>query len=305
MRQEKWVSSEDGTKLAVYHWPCEHARGILLIIHGMAEHARRYDRFAQAAGAQDWAVVALDLRGHGRTATVNNQPLGHLGAQGWQGMVEDILRVADWAQEKDPSLPLCLLGHSMGSVFARAVIQRAGSRFQACVLSGVTVNTNALMRRVSVPLTWAVHALRPGGKPSALLNQLSFGSFNHAFEPNRTEFDWLSREEEEVDRYVEDPLCGFVCTAHLFREVSRMVADTVRPAHIRQVPDGLPILILSGAEDPVGGNGSAARYLERTWKACGKQVRSVIYPHGRHELLNDTCRDEVTQDILDFLEQAR
>mgnify|MGYP003283775041 CR=1 FL=1 len=301
--QQQFLSMDDGVRLALYHWPAEPARGVLVLVHGMAEHGDRYDRFAQAAVGRGLAVVALDLRGHGRTAAVNDQPLGYLGPQGWPGVVTDILRTADWAQARYPGLPLYLFGHSMGSVFARAVLQRDGGRFQACVLSGVTVNTNAVLRRVSIPLTALVCLVRPADRPSKFLDRLSFGSFNHAFEPNRTAFDWLSRDEAEVDAYVDDPLCGFVCSPQLFREVARMVAYTVSPAHIRQAPDDLPVLVLSGSEDPVGGNGAAAAYLEKTWKACGKRLRSHLYPGGRHELLNDTCREEVTAEILDFFLQ--
>lgn len=289
----------DEVPLRRYHWPVDEPRAVCILVHGMAEHAARYDAFAHRLQQQGIASLALDLRGHGATAP-DKAALGCFGKGGWQRVREDIVELTQHARDLYLDAPLMLFGHSMGSVIARAVLMHEPERYEGLVLSGVTVDKPG--RRQLGPILAGTIAFLTGDKPSPLIDKLTFGDFNKAFLPARTPFDWLSADETEVDAYVADPFCGFVSHASLYREVARMLLDTLKRENVARIPAGLPILCLSGAMDPVGLDGKAAAYLQKTWSDAGLDICTVVVPEGRHELLHDRFRDEVTQRVLSFVE---
>lgn len=293
------LTAPDGTKLSCYEWPAENARAAVVIVHGMAEHAARYGRFAGALNAAGIAVFSMDLRGHGATASGGVK--GWFAKKGgWMAVLGDVLQLSKWAQAKHAGKPLLLLGHSMGSIFGRAALQSFGGMYRAAVLSGVTVDIPG-RRDIAPFIAGTVSLLGGGNKPSKLLDNLTFGAFNKQFEPGRTRFDWLSRDEAEVDKYVSDENCGFVCTGSMFVDVSRVLLFTLKKDSVANMQKSVPIFIISGAEDPAGMNGQAAKFLERQYKAAGLDVSVKVYEKARHELLNETNRDEVTADILGFI----
>lgn len=296
------LTAADGTRLNCYEWPCEDARAVAVIFHGMAEHAARYGRFAGALNGARIAALSMDIRGHG--ATAEGSVKGWFAEKrGWQTVLEDLRQLCLRARERYPGIPLVLFGHSLGSVFARAALFTYGDMFRAAVLSGVTVDMPG--RRLLAPaMAGTVSALRGGKTPSKFLDSQAFGLFNKQFQPSRTAFDWLSRDEAEVDKYVADDNCGFVCTGSMYTDVSNVLLATLKRSNIAKMPKAAPIFIVSGGEDPCGMNGRTAAWLEAKYRAAGLNVKARVYENARHELLNETNRDEVTSDILAFINGA-
>jgi alpha-beta hydrolase superfamily lysophospholipase len=298
-------TASDGHPLFVYSWqPEQAARAVIHITHGLAEHAGRYARFAEALAARGFAVYAHDQRGHGRTARAPDE-LGFFAEKGgWRRVVSDAEEVLLDASRKHAGLPLVLFGHSMGSFVAQPVIARRGEMLSAAVLSGANGMRNplaALGRLIARAERW-----RRGARASSpLLNRLAFGNFNRKFSPARTAFDWLSRDEAEVDKYVRDPLCGFDCSTQLWVDFLDAIADTLDPAHKRRVRPDLPLYIIAGGRDPVAASGRGAEALAAAYREAGlTDVACRVYPGARHELLNETNRDEVTGELLRWLEAA-
>jgi alpha-beta hydrolase superfamily lysophospholipase len=296
---EATLPRPDGVEIATYRWMPEGTpRGLVQILHGMAEHARRYDRFARALTAAGWAVVAHDHRGHGRTA--RDEDVGVFAEQdGWEKVNEDLREVRRVAREDVPAGPLVLFGHSMGSFIAIGDVTR-GARPDALVLSGSAYRPPALLRAAAGLAR--IEALRVGRRsPSRLIQYLSFGSFNRAFEPVRTEFDWLSRDPAEVDAYVDDPRCGFAASTSLWRDLMGNLA--VAYSQLDRIDTALPVYVMSGEADPVGEDGAAVKALADQLRRAGvADVTLELYPGARHELLNETHRDEVTAALIGWLD---
>jgi len=294
---------DDNGALRVYHWPpAEPTRAVVQIVHGMAEHAGRYARFAERLNAAGYAVIAHDQRGHGATGEMQGE-LGHFGARGWPALPGDVATVADIAVERYPNVPLALLGHSMGSFVNQDVLARHGHRYVAAVLSATDMPPR--------PLRWFGRALagierrRLGAHAtSELLQFFSFGAFNRPFKPARTGFDWLSSDPDAVDAYIDDPHCGFACTTEAWCELLGALGRVQRPSHYGKIPDVLPVLMVAGDRDPVARNGRGPHDLAEAYRRAGISDVSVqLYPQGRHELLNDTMAEAVTDDILAWLDK--
>lgn len=293
------LTAPDATRLSCYEWPAQNARAAVVIVHGMAEHAARYGRFAGALNAAGLSAVSMDLRGHGATASVDDK--GWFAKKnGWKLVLGDIRRLTEWAGEKYEGRPIVLFGHSMGSIFARAALSSFGGMYRAAALSGVTVDKPG-RRSIAPAIAGVVSALQGGRRPSAALDNLTFGAYNKRFAPARTRFDWLSRAAKEVDKYVLDENCGFICTGSMFVDVSRVLLETLKPRNVTKIPRDVPILVLSGTDDPVGGFGAAASYLEKQYGHAGLNVAVKLYEGARHELLNEINRDEVMKDLIEFI----
>lgn len=291
----------DGRAMHVHRWPPADApRGVLMIVHGMAEHGARYARFAAAANAQGWAVVAPDLPGHGLTTGTR----GHFADRdGWAFALAAIHRLREHVAARHPELPLVLLGHSMGSFLAQDYVVEHGAGLSGAILSATTGSLGAL-RTVGWALMQGEAALYGPKHPSRLAEALSFGAFNKAFEPARTRFDWLSRDPAEVDTYVADPLCGFRCSAALWAGLFAAGGSLRAPARLARIPNALPLLLICGSRDPVSRGRSGPELLMQAYHGAGlRDVGLRVYEDGRHELLNDVCRGEVTADLLGWLLQ--
>lgn len=289
----------------VYHWfPADDSvpvRGILQIAHGMAESAKRYQRFAEALTQAGFLVYANDHRGHGETAGCAEE-LGWPGNDGLNGMVKDIVTLGSMIREKHPELPLFLMGHSMGSFLTQKVMYSSPDLYHAFILSGTNgprpmLSAGEKLARIQIWFRGKEHR-------SVLLNALSFGNFNKRFLPTRTAFDWISRDAEEVDLYIKDPHCGFLCSAGFFQQFFKLLQEIHRPRHMKNIPKDKPVYIFSGDCDPVGINGSGVRRLALLYEQLGlHDVEVKLYPGGRHEMLNETNRDEVTRDTIHWLER--
>ncbi|HWR23613.1 MAG TPA: lysophospholipase [Feifaniaceae bacterium] len=277
--------------------PDARPRAIVQIAHGMAEHIGRYAPFAEYLCANGFAVVANDHAGHGQSADLSVK--GYFGEQdGWASVVADMKKLHDHAAELMPGIPYILFGHSMGSFLARSYAARYPEDGSALILSGTAGKNPA----AGVGALLAKREKRRNGdkKPSERLNTMSFASYNKPFLPSRTGFDWLSRDTEQVDRYVEDPLCGFVFTAEGFFDLLSGIREISSVSWAKKVPD-VPIYIFSGEKDPVGNNGRGVKQVAGWLKDTGHAVTLKLYPEGRHEMLNEVNRTEVYEDVLRFL----
>lgn len=296
------TSPQDGVTLFVRTWlPEGEAKGVVQLTHGMAEHSGRYGRFAQALTDADYAVWMHDHRGHGETASLPEQRGFFADDHGWDTAVEDIHTVSLAAQEAHPGVPLFYFGHSMGSLLGRDYVTRYGQDLAGAVFSG-TGGDQGLLGRVGEVVASIESRIRGRRATSKLMNSLTFGSFNKEFAPAATDFDWLSRDADEVAKYVDDPRCGEIFTAGFFADL--LGGMNRLPALAARVPHDLPLLVISGDRDPVGGNGEGVRGVAEALTAGGvEDVTLELYPGGRHELLNDTVREEVTEQIIGWLDE--
>lgn len=294
----------DGKAAFVRRWlPSGNPKAVLLIAHGMAEHSARYERFAASMASAGWAVYAPDHRGHGRSAAE-----GELGwfaeKDGFARVRDDLHAVASQAAAENPALPLFLLGHSMGSLIAEAYLSAYGPELAGCVLTGVLAPPPLILSVIG-RLIAALGSVFKGEKaPARILHKMSFDSSNRDFLPARTPVDWLSRDPQEVDKYIADQLCGFVCSFGFYRDFLRGFALVYhRGSAFFGLPKALPLYILSGAEDPLGGAVGFVPILARKYKTAGLQdVSTRLYPGARHEILNETNREEVMSDIKGWLD---
>ncbi len=292
------LRATDGHEIHVQIWrPAGEVTHVIQIVHGLGEHADRYGRFAAAANARGCVVCCHDHRGHGS----NSDNLGWFGNKdGWELITGDVQTVNLHLAARFADLPLVLLGHSMGSYIAQYFLMQYGGNWSGLILSASTWPSRAELFVFYALTRFEVWRLG-GHRNSALLNKLGFGNFNKAFEPARTVSDWLSRDDVEVDRYVADPLCGGPYTSSLWRDLTIGLFKVSTDKALSKIPADLPILITGGELDPVGGEKRMSQLAMHYARSGHQRLRVMIYPGGRHEMLNDVVRDEVTKDWLDWI----
>jgi alpha-beta hydrolase superfamily lysophospholipase len=294
------LDAPDGVSLFTYRWlPDVPPKAVVQIAHGLAEHAGRYARLAEALSDRGYAIYANDLRGHGRTAK-SAADLGFFAEHdGWNKCIGDLWRLNREITTRHPGLPIVLFGHSMGSFLAQQLISDHGAGFAGAVLSASNGKPPVL---AMIARQFArLERLRAGPRGrSALMHALLFATFNRPFRPARTPFDWLSRDPAEVDKYVADPLCGFGSTAQLYIDLLVALGEIATPARQARIPKGLPVYIFNGSHDPVATN---IGQLLAAYQAAGlENVTYRVYREGRHESLNEINRDEVIRDLITWLD---
>lgn len=278
--------AKDGAEIVGYRWdPAGRPRGVVQLTHGMGEHVQRYDALARALTGRGLVVYGQDHRGHGATARHADE-LGQLGPDGWSQLVGDIDLLVSRIRDEQPGLPLVLLAHSMGSFAVQQYLLDHSDRVDAVVLTGTT----------------ALDQLEPA---LDLDKPIDLAVFNAAFAPARTEFDWLSRDEAIVDAYIADPRCGFGIDTDAAKGMfagARRMAD---PGQVAAVRPDLPLYIAAGESDPVNANLALLNVLIDRYRAAGlTDVTVRTYPGARHEILNETNRDEVVASIIDWIDQV-
>ena len=288
----------DSHEIQVQLWsPDGPARGLIQIFHGLGEYGGRYERFARAATAQGFAVGAHDHRGHGE----HSKTRGYFAKEnGWDLLLSDALLVHERLVTRFPNVPITLLGHSMGSFIAQNFAMNYGDRLDALLLSASTLAPRIESGAGHVLAKLECWRLGDGAN-SALLDKLGFGDFNKPFLPARTDLDWLSRDEDEVDAYAADSLCGGPYTAGLWRDLTGGLFSIAAEDMVARIPTDLPILISGGGDDPVGGERGLGKLALRYAQTGHGRLKVKIYPGGRHEMLNESNRDEVTADWLDWI----
>lgn len=294
---ETTLNDEHDVEIFYRRWLPESGepRSVLLVLHGMSEHSGRYARFAEALVDDGHAVYALDHRGFGRTSAVTG--MGKTGPGGFDGVLGSIRSLQETATAEFPGLPVIVFGHSMGSMFTQAYVQRHHD-LAGFILSGSAAPTPELGELVT-----GVEAIVEAGAGDEPLDAL--GSFNEGFAPARTDYDWLSRDDDEVDKYVADPMCGDgnPVTAGFLAGMLGLLQDAGVADAIASIPSGTPALLVTGEADPVSNGGEAVRVLEQQYRDAGLDVTAYYYPEARHELLNEVNRDEVTADILRWIDE--
>jgi alpha-beta hydrolase superfamily lysophospholipase len=304
MKTEEFsLTAADGAPIQAYRWrPEGPVKAVIQIVHGMAEHAQRYARLAAAVTAKGYAVVALDLRGHGQSV-VSADDLGFFAERdGWNKVVGDLATQRQWIGGDYPETPVILLGHSMGSFMAQQMICGDGDSYLGVVLSGSNGPIGPAAQVAATLARAEVMRLGPKGH-SKLLAKMSFGAFNKPYQPARTDFDWLSRDPGEVDKYIADPLCGFEFCTSSWRDMFVALGRLHEKEALAAIPKALPIYIIAGANDAVSNNTKGLDKLIAAYRAAGlTEVNHRYYEGARHELLNESNRDEVTDDLLIWLE---
>lgn len=295
------MMASDNQQISVKRWlPKGSPRAVVLILHGMAEHASRYNEFAEHLTALDFAVVAPDHRGHGETAGAPEN-LGYFAEEkGWDRVQEDLKGMVDLLQSEYSGKEILLMAHSMGSYLGRDLLTKRGEAFAGAIFTATDYNSPLLLRYGH---SLAVKECKKLGDHhrSIKLDKMSFGAFNKPFQPARTDFDWLSRDEKEVDGYVNDPLCGFVCTSRFFADLTQGLQRIADVKYVSKTPLDLPILLYSGEFDPTR---KGQHKVLRLFKRAGmKNVKLEVHPGGRHESLHETDREEVFQRFSSFFQE--
>ena len=296
------VTATDNTPITTHYWSGQESpKAIIQIVHGMSEHSLRYDHVAKFLLPHGYAVYANDHRGHGKTA--KTQDKGHYADQdGWNLIIQDLFQVRETIQEKHPNVPVFMIGHSMGSFMTQQYMIRHGKTLRGVILSGSNYGSSSFMQ-VARLLPWLEsQSMGPRGK-STFLDTLSFGSFNKEFKPVRTTCDWLSRDPEEVDKYLSDPQCGFLCTNQMWIDFLGGLSQVFNKENQSLIPKDLPILIMGGSKDPVS-KGNGLQKLEQSLKSAGlKSVDCRIFEGARHEIFNESNKSEVLEHMLNWLER--
>ena len=296
--------ASDGVRIALHNWlPNSKPVTIIQIVHGMAEYAMRYDRFAQEAIRHGYAVYAADLRGHGETAG-SIEKLGYLADKnGFERVMEDQHEITLRLHTTYPETPIILFAHSFGSFIAQLYLETYGNNISACILSGtkgpdpITVYTGKMLANLI-----ALFAGRK--KKSPMLTKLTFSGYNKHIPNAESQNSWLSRDREEVRAYDATPWAGFVCTAGFYQDLLHGLSVIHSKKMLRQIPKNIPILLLSGTEDPVSSYAATVQKLSEIYKQLGLAVQIKLYEGGRHESLNEINREEVTQDIIAWIDNG-
>jgi alpha-beta hydrolase superfamily lysophospholipase len=278
--------------------------GVVQVLHGMAEHIGRYDDFARFLNDHGYIVVGNDHLGHGTTAE-SEEELGYFADDdSWMQVSNDTRTLQIMTARQFPNLPYFLFGHSMGSFLARTYL----CRFPGTVTGAVLCGTEEMKDRLLLAALKAGRAeeMLVGRHGKSHLLAQNFAAYNRQFRPNRTAFDWLSINTENVDAYIADPLCGFPVTAGLFEDMLRGIAFTRDKQHLSHMKKDMPVLFISGSLDPVGEDGEGVRRAYDMFLDAGMKKASMhLYPGLRHEILNESGHEIVYDDVLTWLEQNR
>lgn len=303
MKNEKFTSF-DGTVLQCYLWnDVKNPKGVVQISHGMAEHARRYDNFATFLNRNGYIVYADDHRAHGLTSTKQSTKgvKGYHKGDIYMDTVKDEIAITDYLAEKY-GLPVVYLGHSYGSMLGQRYIEMPNKSCGA-VLCG-SANMKGAVLGLGSSIANMQYALLGGEKEGKLLNILSFGSYNAKFKKDKTPFAWLSRDKEQVKKYIFDEQCGYTMSIAFFKFFFQGLKSSYKSDNFAGIDKNKPVAIFSGAQDPVGGAGKLVKKLYDMYKNLGvKDVTMKLYDGARHEILNETNNAEVYADFLAAIEK--
>ncbi len=304
-RIEFFYASRDGvTQIHATQWLPEErpAKAILQIVHGMKEYIDRYDSFARYIADRGFIVVGEDHLGHGRTAT-DKSDYGYFAANNAEIiLVKDVHRLKKLVQEEHPGLPYFIYGFSMGSFIARQYLTMYGEGIDGAIIGGTGWYNGAALdfgKAVSA-LLGLIHSDRYVSK---FLEKQIFGKYNDRIENKRTDFDWLSTDDSAIDRYVKDKWCGFPFTVNGYATLFKIIKYVQKPENAKRVPHNLPVIFMSGLEDPAGSYGEGVKKAARHYMLNGMENVSIkLYENMRHELHNETKKHIVYLDILEWLE---
>ena len=303
MRTDFWYGSKGAGRIHAFRWTPEgEPRAIVQILHGIAEFAERYDTFAQYLNSRGILVVAEDHMGHGQS--INGAGIRGYFHGGWFTAVEDSMQLLKDTRAQFPDVPYILFGHSMGSFMARTVLYK----YPDCGLTGAVICGTGWQPILALPVVIkAVEAVckRSGEtNPNEKLQNLVFGSYNKRVEHPRTPFDWLTRDAKIVDAYAAHPLCGFTASAGLLRDMLQGMYAIEQKENLAKMNPKLPVFFIAGGDDPVGSYGKGVHTCAEAFRKAGMEDVSVrIYPLCRHEILNEINKEEIFEDVLQWIEK--
>ncbi|NVM45443.1 MAG: alpha/beta hydrolase [Candidatus Lokiarchaeota archaeon] len=301
---------KDDIEIFVYKWePDIPPKAVVQIVHGLAEHAKRYARVAEVLCNDGYVCYANDARGHGRTAgDLTEKTLagnaGVLGPNGWRGVVNDLRELTNIIKKEQPDLPIFLIGHSWGAFLSQDYIQDWGNELKGVILSGTNGKVrNSVIIAGKLLLKFEIKKLDPT-EPSQKMYDMNFKSNNHDWdaEEGATGFEWLSRDKEEVQKYIDDPWCGFVSPASLWLEFLHGFEKIYDSKQEQKIPKELPIHFISGSLCVIGNKTKGVNAMINRLKKYGiKDVTYKFYQDARHEIFNEINRDEVFKDVINWL----
>jgi alpha-beta hydrolase superfamily lysophospholipase len=300
---------KDDIEIFVYKWELDTPpKAVVQIVHGLAEHAKRYARVAEVLCNEGYICYANDARGHGRTAgDLTEKTLegnaGVLGPNGWRGVVNDLHDLTNIIKKEQPDLPIFLMGHSWGAFLSQDYIQDWGDELKGVILSGTNGKERTLEEAGKLLLKSEIKKLGPT-EPSQKMFDMNFKSNNHDwdFEEDATGFEWLSRDKEEVQKYIDDPWCGFVPPASLWLEFLNGFEKIYDPKQEQTIPKDLPLYFISGSLDVISNKTEwIMDMIDRLYKYGIKDVSYKFYHDARHEIFNEINRDEVFKDVINWL----
>jgi len=296
--------TKDSLKMNMYKWEPkdkDSVKGIINIAHGMAESGMRYERFAKTLVDNGFIVYAGEHRGHGLTCSTI-EDLGYIcDNDGFHTMVEDLKEINNFIKEENLNLPIIIMGHSMGSFLTQRYIEEYGDTVNGAIISGTNGNPGLILN-FGIFISSIEMRIRGRKAKSKLLDGMIFGTYNKRIHKNKTRVDWLTRDEEEVEKFINGPYCGTVFTTSFFYDLMKGLKIIHKEENLNKIPKNLPILIFSGDADPVGRYGKGVDNLINLYKSLGiKNLHYKIYKDGRHEMLNEINNEEVFEDIINWL----
>ena len=297
--------SPTGAKLNVLSRRAEgKARGVVQINHGLAEHAPRYARVADFLARRGYASYAHDHRGHGATTAPDTIPRMFAHEDGASKVVDDIASVHDLIAAEYPGLPVVSFGHSMGGLSSMSFVQRHSGRLAGAAIWNANFSAGLLGRVAQAVLAW--ERMRLGSDvPSRILPKLTFQAWANHIKDKRTDFDWLSHDQIEVDKYVADPLCGWDASVSMWGDVFRFIFAGADDARVGDIRRDLPVNLVGGDEDPATDGGKAVENLAARVRRMGfSNLVSKVYPKTRHESLNEVNRNVIMEDFVAWLDQT-
>ena len=302
MRTDFWYDSKGAGKIHGCRWAPEgEIRGVVQILHGIAEFVERYDDFAEFLNSHGFLVVAEDHMGHGQS--INGEGIQGYFHGGWFTAIEDSMQLMADTMAEFPGVPYILFGHSMGSFMARTIL----CKYTDSGLTGAVICGTGWQPAFALPaLIKVIDGIckKDETKPNEMLQKMVFGSYNKRVEHPRTPFDWLTRDAKIVDAYIAHPLCGFTASAGLLREMMKGILFIEQKENLQNMNKTLPVFFIAGGDDPVGPYGKGVYTAAEEFKKAGMEDVSVrIYPMGRHEILNEINRKDVYEDVLRWIEK--
>ena len=302
MREDIWYASKGAGNIHACRWTPEgEPRAVVQIVHGIAEFVERYDAFAEHLTKLGFLVVAEDHMGHGQS--INGEGIQGYFHGGWFTAVEDTMQLMRDTQREQPEAPYILFGHSMGSFMARTILCKyPDSGIHAAIICG-TGWQPAFALPALIKVVEAVCKKTGETKPNEKLQGLVFGSYNSRVEHPRTPYDWLTRDAKIVDAYIAHPLCGFTASCGLLREMMKGIHYIEQPKNLANMRKDLPVFLIAGGDDPVGSYGKGIHQTAEAFRKAGMQdVQVHIYPLCRHEILNEINKEEVFEDVVNWIE---
>lgn len=275
-------------------------KAVLQIAHGMVEYIDRYDEFARYLCDKGFAVVGNDHLGHGDSAE-SEEDWGYMGENGFEYMVKDLHKIQKHFKKRFPKKTYYILGHSMGSFLTRYFLIKYGKDVDGAILMGTAFYSPALTG-FGCGLVKVIAAVKGWRYRSYFVNKMAFGSYNRGFSPARTDYDWISRDEKMVDAYVAEPRCQFTFTLNGYYEMFKGISFITKKANVKKMPKQLPVLLISGGADPVGKNGQGVQKVYDMFVLAGMEnMELMFYEEARHEILNEINRQEVYEDLYNWL----